>query len=100
MIWNSHSTTLKDQSITNRHFKFQHNFKWLWKDLVVLVWIILRSDTVMWIVMIIFFLSNMNCNGNRRGKTSMILLWLTPDDFSRQGENSRSERTNLYLAYV
>ena len=31
-------------------------------------------------------------NLSRRHKTSIILLWLTPDDFTRQGESSRLER--------
>ena len=29
---------------------------------------------------------------SRRHKTCIILLWLTPDDFTRQGESSRLER--------
>ena len=29
---------------------------------------------------------------SRRRKTSIILLWLTPDHFTRQGESSRLDR--------
>ena len=29
---------------------------------------------------------------SRRGKTSIILLWLTPNDFTRQQESSRRKR--------
>ena len=34
---------------------------------------------------------------SRWHKTSIILLWLTPDDFTRQGESSRLERVKVFL---
>ena len=40
---------------------------------------------------------------SRRGKTSIILLWLTPNDFTRQQENSRRKRVTknfkLWVAF-
>ena len=32
---------------------------------------------------------------SRRHKTSVILLWPTPDDFTRPGKSSRLERVNV-----
>ena len=34
-------------------------------------------------------------NNNNNQKTCIILLWLTPDDFTRQGESSRLERVKI-----
>ena len=37
---------------------------------------------------------------SRWNKTCIILLWLTPDDFLRRGESSRSERVTADTFYV